>query len=369
MLSAALLGQVDEELAQRHGLAAQLLQVDAVPHVERRIERGERQDGLRAALVTGDARRGAIIELECKGRGMAPPTRQRRPYRVLQVRAHIKEGGRARPSVEVFVGAAQREVGIGAGEIDGRGAGRMRKIPDGQCAGGMGCGGHGPHVMQPRGPVVHFRQHDDGHRVVDGLHHGVRLHDPQNMATTQQVAQALRHIEVGREIAGVGEDHLAVRPQLQRRAKQLEQVDGDRIACNHRSRRRTHELRDPVAHLLRQREPAMFVPRSDERFAPLLRDGVANPFCDAFGQDAERIAIEVVQPIGDREERSLRRQRIGAVEGLAVGAVHASLRLVRRRSCMPDAATQPQPRATAARCLGNSAVAIRALQRLKRFTE
>ncbi len=119
VMAAALFCQIDEELAQRHGLPAQHLQVDAIPHVQGGIERGERQDGLRAALVAGNASRRAITELEGERRGMAPPARQRRLNPVLQVRAHIKKGGRTRPAVQILVGAAQREIGIGAAEIDG----------------------------------------------------------------------------------------------------------------------------------------------------------------------------------------------------------------------------------------------------------
>ena len=72
------------------------------------------------------------------------------------------EGGRAGSGVEVFVGAADREIGIGRGEIDGDCAGAVREVPDGEGAGGMGGFGERRHVVQPAGAVIDLRQHQHG---------------------------------------------------------------------------------------------------------------------------------------------------------------------------------------------------------------
>ena len=49
---------------------------------------------------------------------MAEPAGQRLAPLSLQTPGDEEEGGRPRPAIEIFVAAADREIGIAAGEVD-----------------------------------------------------------------------------------------------------------------------------------------------------------------------------------------------------------------------------------------------------------
>jgi hypothetical protein len=62
--------------------------------------------------------RGLVVGREGEGRGVAPPAGQRLPEAVGMARMHPDEGRRAGAAIEVLVAAADREVGIGAAQVD-----------------------------------------------------------------------------------------------------------------------------------------------------------------------------------------------------------------------------------------------------------
>ena len=133
-LGAAHLDLADEQVDQRDRCLADIVHRNAVPGVERRIERRQRDDRRRADAHALDAEAGAVVEVEGEGRFVAHPAGQRRAGRLGMLRRDIDEGRRAGSAIQIFVGAADREIGVGAGDIDRQRAGRMREVPDGQRA-------------------------------------------------------------------------------------------------------------------------------------------------------------------------------------------------------------------------------------------
>ena len=61
---------------------------------------------------------------------LAEPARDRRDQLGLPALGDVQESGRARPGVEVLVGAADRELGAGGAQADRQRAGRVREVPD-----------------------------------------------------------------------------------------------------------------------------------------------------------------------------------------------------------------------------------------------
>ena len=74
--------------------------------------------------------------------------------RSCQVAAHIEKGRRARPAVEIFVGAAHRQIRLRAVEIDRHAAGGVAQIPQDQRACGVG-------LRRDRGHVVGVAAFED----------------------------------------------------------------------------------------------------------------------------------------------------------------------------------------------------------------
>ena len=85
--------------------------------LERRFERGEAEHRRRAGQEAVDAGRRAVIVGEGEGLGMAHPAAQRREQPLLQMLGDIEEGRRAGPAVQIFVAAADRELGAVAVEV------------------------------------------------------------------------------------------------------------------------------------------------------------------------------------------------------------------------------------------------------------
>ena len=98
---------------------------------------------------------------------MAKPAGKRRFAAVDMTGGDIDEGGRTRPTVEVFIGATHREIRAAARHIDGQRACGMRQIPDRDGTGIMRLLRERGHVMHPPGAVIDLRQHQHGKIAVD----------------------------------------------------------------------------------------------------------------------------------------------------------------------------------------------------------
>ena len=108
----------------------------------------------------------------------------------MQVAAHVEEGRRARPAVEILVGAAYGQVGVGCVQVHRHGAGRMAQVPQRQRAGLVGQRRECGHVVGVGAFEGGVRQADQRGVFVDGRGQGLdramdavgRWHDLQAMA-------------------------------------------------------------------------------------------------------------------------------------------------------------------------------------------
>ena len=88
-------------------------------------------------------------------------------------------------------------------------------------------GGVGPcrEVEQLAGAEVHLGEHENGDPVVESGAEIGTIDDPELGPVPEEPGQTLRHVEVGREVLALGEDHRSVGAHCERSGEQLEQVD------------------------------------------------------------------------------------------------------------------------------------------------
>ncbi|MNT16616.1 hypothetical protein D3C72_1517280 [compost metagenome] len=191
----------------------------------------------------------------------------------------------------------------------------------------MGEFGQRGHVEHLAGLVVDVREHQHGGVGADGgVELGRRIDQSQRIALLQQVGQALGDIQVGREVAGLGHDHLARRVarllHAQRRGQHLEQVDRGGVGHHHFILAGADQRGELVAQPLRQFEPAGGVPAADQAIAPFLGHHLGSARGGGARAGAERIAVEVDHALGQGELLAQGAQRVLLVELQTVLAVN-----------------------------------------------
>ncbi len=251
---------------------------------------------------------------------MAPPAGQRLPEAVGVFGVDPDKGRRAGAAVEVFVAAADREVGLRRVEVHRHGARAVREVPDGEHAGRMRGGGDGGHVVHGAGAVVDVGQHQHGDLVGERRGDLFRLDELQAKAAL--AAQRFGDVEVGREVAALADDELALGCVLgrdvQRGAQHLVEVDGSAVGGHHFAGRRAYQPGNLVAQALRQLEPAGAVPGADQALAPFGRHRLGDAGGGGGRQHAQRVAVEVDHAFGQRELPAQVAQRVLRIEGAAV---------------------------------------------------
>ena len=292
--------------------------------IDAALERGHRQHRRRAADEAGDAARRPVRRREIERRGVAEPARERLAQ-LLAVHARgvarmrPQERRRAGPAVQVLVAAADREVGIGAVQVDRHRARRVRQVPDDERAGRMRRARRRGEPVHAAAAVVDVGEHQHGDLVVQGFI-DARTVDQSEIETVRR-GDAFGHVEIGREVAALGEDDAARRRvgalQRDRGAERLEAVDRGRIADAHLARPGADQRRDLVADAARQVDPAGAVPAADEALAPLALGDFGEARRGPARQGAERVAVEVDDALGQDELVAQRGERVGAVEGQA----------------------------------------------------
>ncbi len=241
-----------------------------------------------------------------------------------RVRPH--EGRRAGTAVQILVAAADGEIGAVGVQVHRHRAGAVRQVPHRQRA---GVGGHARqrrHVVHAAAAVIHVREHEHGAVLVQRRGQFVGLDEHEFMPALAR--QRLGDIQVGGEVAALGDDALAFRGvglrHRQCRAQHLEQIDTGRVGHHQFARAGAHQPRDLVAHALRQLHPAGRVPALDEVHAPFLLHHLLHARGGGFWQHAERIAVEVDQARRQAELFAQRRQRIGGVQRQGFVSGHGS---------------------------------------------
>ena len=325
---AALLDQGDEQVAQRLPLGEQRGGIDAVEQVEARLQRGQAEDRRGAAQEALDPLARRIVVAEVERRGVAHPAGQRRAQRRPDAaRRRNRKAGRAGAAVEVFVAAADREIGVAGVEVDRDRPDAVAEVPEHQRALRLRRGGDRGHVEPRGGLVVDVGQHHDRGVGVDRGGDAVAV-DGADLDAGEGRGDALRQVEVGREIAGFGQDDVAAGLRLQRGDQQLVQVHRGRIRDQHLVRLRADQRGELGADAGRGVDPAGGVPAADQALAPFLLDRRRDPLRGGLGQGAERIAVEVDHALGQREPVAERRERVGGVQRqrFAVASVTSAVR-------------------------------------------
>ena len=300
--------------------------IDPGPEIEAHLQRRHPEHRGRSRQPALHAGGGNVAVGEGERLGMAHPARQRRGEAVLPARRDVEIGGRAGAAVQIFVGAAHREVGAGAVQVDRDRAGRVAEVPQHQRAGALSGGGDGGHVPARGGLVVDVGQHQ--HRDV-GTERRLDLaarHDAQARAGNAG-DRALGDVEVGREVARLAQHHAARRVDAggfaQGGDQRLEEAGGSGIADDDLVRARADQRGDLVAEADGGVDPAL-IPAADQALAPLARGGVGDRGRRRRRQRAERVAVEVDHAVGEGEAGAHRCEGVGGVERAGVVEGHFS---------------------------------------------
>ena len=225
---------------------------------------------------------------------------------------HEGIGGRAGPSVEIFITATHREIGRAPAQIDGQRAARMRQVPQHQCPRLMRGAGQFGHVEQFAGLVMRMGQQQQRDVLIKRLDQPLARGQPA--LGKPLFFQAIDHVEVGREIARLAEHDLAPGAHPERGGNQLEQVHAGRIAGDNLLRLRPDQRRDPGADPGRPIDPSGRIPAADQVLPPLLAHHLFHPRRCRFRQAAQRVAIEVDHAFGHKEPLAKFGQRIACIE-------------------------------------------------------
>ena len=195
----------------------------------------------------------------------------------------------------------------------------------------MGPAGNRRHVVHPAAAVIDMGQHDDRDIVPDRpVQLRVALDQAQFVSAAQHPGQALRDVEVGREIALFRDDDRAVRPFGQCRRQQFEQVHRCRIGADNLLGFRADEAGELGAAAPWHVVPVVGVPALDQVEAPLVLDDLADAVLGDVGQGAERVAVEIDDAVGQVETLAHPRQRIAGVARQQVVSCQGRHRCVRR---------------------------------------
>ena len=300
----ALLHLRDEPVAKCHRAGANVVDRRFVPYIQRRIQGGERDDRRRAHPHPFDTRARAIVEVERERGLVAQPAREGGAHPVDVFGRDVDECRRTRTRVQELVGAADGEVGPGAGKIDGQRSRRVGQIPDRQCAGRVRRLRQARHVVPATGAVVDLGQQQHCDVLVERLADGLRSHGPDLVPAPERANQPVGHVEVGREVAVIRQDDATLRPHPQGGGHRLVDLDGQRVAHHHGAGRRADQPADAIADPGRLLHPARVIPAADQHLAPFRGEQTGHTFTGGKRQGAERVAVEVDDALGQMKEGS-----------------------------------------------------------------
>jgi len=168
----------------------------------------------------------------------------------------------------------------------------LRQVPQRQRPGGVGGGRERRHVVHRPGAVVHVREHQDGDVAIERDGQGRGLDRTHLHGVGEQATQALRDVQIGREVVGLREDHAAPAGEIERRRQELEEVDGRGVGDDHLARLCADQARDPIAHSAWPPDPVVAVPAPDEVAAPVLHD-TRDTRGRGGRERTQRVAVEV----------------------------------------------------------------------------
>src|SRR5881628_1076970 len=323
-LAALLLEQRDRQLRERAVLPGEVLTRHVAPDVDRGGHRLVGEDARRAGQVAPHALERLVGRGEREHVGVAHPPGDHGPRALLMARVHVEPGRRARPTAEVLVPAADREIRAGAREVDGNGAGRVRAVPQGEHAAGARQVVDRGHVPAPAGTVVDVAQveHADvgGERRVEL---GRLVDAPDRRAAAGEAGEPFGDVHVRREVVRFRHDDGPRAVELPGVAEDLVEVDRGVVAEHHVALAGAENVRQAFAHPPGLLQPVVAVPAAPARVAPAVQHHPLHARRRVGRHRADRVAVEVHGVLGRPGEAVAQRpQGIARVERAAVSQIY-----------------------------------------------
>ncbi len=186
----------------------------------------------------------------------------------------------------------------------------------------------GGHVVLIAGAVIHVGEHDDGGLGVDrGGQFLDRIDQAHRVPAIEPAGQALRHVDIGREVAALGDDDAACRLialglHVEGGRQCLEQIERGGVVDDDFAVLRADQAGEVVAKALGQVEPAGRIPAADQVGAPFAGNDFLGAGEGGLGPGTERIAIEVDDAVGQIELLAQRGEGIRMIAGETVVTGH-----------------------------------------------
>jgi hypothetical protein len=284
-LGTAFFDEVDHQIAQCARLRRRRGHVDPVEGRDSARQRRHPEDSRRAAEHPGHAGSGAEAALKRERRGMGEPAGDRLGKDVVVAARDEGEGGGSRAAVEKLVTAADAQVGVRGVQLDRDRPGAVAQVPARERPRRMRRRGQRRHVVDRTAAIVGLRQQQQRDMLVERGGEVGRRDDAE--FDPGQRGKPLQHIDVGREIARLGDDHAAAGTQAQRGGGELEDVDRHRIGDDHLVAVRADQPRDFRPDRCGRVDPAGIVPAADQPLAPFVRYRIGNARRRAAGQGTQ----------------------------------------------------------------------------------
>ena len=129
---------------------------------------------------------------------------------VTILRGDIDKGGRPWPAIEVFIAASNGKIRACLRQMHGERPRRMGQIPDCDNPQFMCPSRQARHVMPAACAIINLGQHQHGDLVTERFLHGFGCNQAQFVALAHGLDQPFGHIEIGRKIALIAKNDLAI---------------------------------------------------------------------------------------------------------------------------------------------------------------
>ncbi len=185
------------------------------------LQRGQRQDRRRAGQEPPNVTRGFVVRRRSRKARNGPSSLRAASWSVSwSCSDDVEEGRRAGAAVQIFVAAANREIAAAAVQVELDRAGAVRQVPQGERSGGMSGGVQRRHVVPGAASVVDMGQEQDRGVARRAPGQARQPGRPSASSAAGDSASPCGRVEVGREIALLGEDRRAGRAAQRRRRQE-----------------------------------------------------------------------------------------------------------------------------------------------------
>ena len=203
-------------------------------------------------------------------------------------------------------------------------AGGVAEVPDHGNAACVAVRGDRRHVMGRTRSKIDVGEQDQRGVTVDRADNGLGLRQGQIEPLAGQLDEPLQDVDIGWEVAALGDDGTSALALAQQRGRELEQVDGGGVRADDLAFGGTDQRRDSVADLACEKEPVGIEPTLDQAPAPLFLHDAADIRRGGLRQCAEGVAVEVEHPLRQRKPLAAVGERARPVQPLTRRAVYGT---------------------------------------------